>query len=766
MEAEDTTTSGSTINAPSEVEMTDGFNFFLPISKVDEDKRTIAGYASTEAKDSDGEIVSLDAIKAALPDYMAWGNIREMHRLSAIGTAEEAHVDKKGLWLTAKISDDGAWQKVIDKVYKGFSIGGRKLNKVADKITEMAMTEISIVDRPSNPECKFALAKMDKTGAIELEPGVELKHAKRTKAEKLAKSFAKVSEFLVKAADGKPPFEEPVAGNQPLDDANKNTCEKHAVVGCEKCAAKAAKAARKLAKRKFNAEQRQSAAADGDALPDGSFPIKNQSDLDNAVGLSGNASDPAKAKAHIRAMATKHGLSLPKSWDEDDKKSSKKAAKAAETFVKTISGSLSTEPSFLNLKPVEEDAGRARHDVQPAWLELGKPRKDGEGQTLAKRMSSTASLAYCFDSIRDAARSLMLEGKAEGGDMKDKVLAKQLGPAAQILATVIGQKATHEGQEALDFSDVDDRFIRDLLGEDFEMTVSNDGLSKTALGDPIGAALLDMVKRAAAPSRTMRMEAMGKNLKKAARARKAARGAIEDCHKMLKAAYIAKMEKAASGKKKPDDDDDEFDTAGAMDKLAAAYAELGKVSTFTKAAQAQLKKMAGRSGETEQEPTTGNAHYEVPAGVKRLSPAEMATASPGGTGGGSEPPIQALDKEWAGKLAKVAGKDGRVDPGTVVLMVENARLEAQNDLLSRSMRGAASRQPYSFDLTKIAGQGKQGGPKGDPIMKAIQDSGVSLSQLENDEAARGRVIGTYMMDSTNGKSVLDPAFRGTAGLRR
>ena len=68
-------------------------SFFLPITKVDKKQRMVWGYASTPTKDLDDEIISLDAIKAALPSYMEWRNIREMHQASAVGTAKEANVD-------------------------------------------------------------------------------------------------------------------------------------------------------------------------------------------------------------------------------------------------------------------------------------------------------------------------------------------------------------------------------------------------------------------------------------------------------------------------------------------------------------------------------------------------------------------------------------------------------------------------------------------------------------------------------------------------
>ena len=62
-------------------------------------------------------------------------------------------------------------------------------------------------------------------------------------------------------------------------------------------------------KREFSAEQRRSAAESGAALPDGSFPIHNKSDLHNAMQAIGRAKDPAKAKAHIRRRAKALGLS-------------------------------------------------------------------------------------------------------------------------------------------------------------------------------------------------------------------------------------------------------------------------------------------------------------------------------------------------------------------------------------------------------------------------------------------------------------------------
>ena len=131
---------------------------YFPIAKVDAERREVWGYASTEARDDQGEVVKREALTAALGDYMKFANIREMHQLSAVGVAKEAGVDDKGLYVGARIVDDQAWAKVIEGVYKGYSIGGRVTQRdPADykTITGLVLNEISLVDRPANPEAVF-----------------------------------------------------------------------------------------------------------------------------------------------------------------------------------------------------------------------------------------------------------------------------------------------------------------------------------------------------------------------------------------------------------------------------------------------------------------------------------------------------------------------------------------------------------------------------------------------------------------------------------
>ena len=94
---------------------------------------------------------------------MRFANIREMHQPSAVGIAKEAAIDDKGLYLGAKIVDDEAWQKVVEGVYKGFSIGGCVTARDARDptvITGHRLAEITLVDRPANPEATVELFKV------------------------------------------------------------------------------------------------------------------------------------------------------------------------------------------------------------------------------------------------------------------------------------------------------------------------------------------------------------------------------------------------------------------------------------------------------------------------------------------------------------------------------------------------------------------------------------------------------------------------------
>ena len=178
------------------------------IQKVDAEQRLVFGYASTEAIDAAGEIVLKSAIEDALDDYLAYPALREMHQLSAVGKTVEASVDGRGLYIGAKIVDDVAWGKVTSGVYKGFSIGGKTLARdPKDKkvITKVRLDEISLVDRPANPE-----ARIDLWRAAGLHDGDLVKVIGERDA--LAKSLAHRDRVLGELADRVEPLVKTVAG--------------------------------------------------------------------------------------------------------------------------------------------------------------------------------------------------------------------------------------------------------------------------------------------------------------------------------------------------------------------------------------------------------------------------------------------------------------------------------------------------------------------------------------------------------------------------
>ena len=138
------------------------------ITKVEaQDDGTIKvfGTASTGAVDDADETVLPDAMKAALPAYMRFGALREMHGLTAAGATLSAEVGEDGATrIAAHVVDPVAVKKVQHGVYKGFSIGGKVLARDAGDrkvITKLKLNEISLVDRPCNPEAVIDMWKAD-----------------------------------------------------------------------------------------------------------------------------------------------------------------------------------------------------------------------------------------------------------------------------------------------------------------------------------------------------------------------------------------------------------------------------------------------------------------------------------------------------------------------------------------------------------------------------------------------------------------------------
>lgn len=150
----------------------------IPFEKVDIKNRTIEGFATLDNVDSAGEIVDFEASREAFRNWI--GNIREMHGPKAVGKAlkveerEKVHGNKhyRGIWVKAYISKGAqdTWEKILDGTLRGFSIGGRVLEKRPEivksdddvfskqhavRITKYVLSELSVVDNPANPLAVF-----------------------------------------------------------------------------------------------------------------------------------------------------------------------------------------------------------------------------------------------------------------------------------------------------------------------------------------------------------------------------------------------------------------------------------------------------------------------------------------------------------------------------------------------------------------------------------------------------------------------------------
>lgn len=185
---------------------------FGTINKADEQddgSLIVEGIVSSEAVDSDGEIILAAAMKAALPDYMRFANVREMHQPKAAGVALQCDVADGGVTtIVAKIVDSEAVKKIVAGVYKGFSIGA-KILKRADLnkaiIEQIRLVEISLVDRPANPDALLSCWKGD---AMDVDNKEAEGQTEETKVEPQAEAVQ----------DATPPQDEPAPQDAPAQD--------------------------------------------------------------------------------------------------------------------------------------------------------------------------------------------------------------------------------------------------------------------------------------------------------------------------------------------------------------------------------------------------------------------------------------------------------------------------------------------------------------------------------------------------------------------
>jgi hypothetical protein len=142
---------------------------FAKVLRIDEKNRLVTLRATTEATDTFRTAFAYEASKEA---FQRWeqeaGNIREMHAPKAVGRSVQVDYDdrNRAIDVTLRISKGAqdTWEKIVDGTLQGGSIGAsnvvwqvnqqRAIGAPEKIATKYDLVELSLVDNPSNAECR------------------------------------------------------------------------------------------------------------------------------------------------------------------------------------------------------------------------------------------------------------------------------------------------------------------------------------------------------------------------------------------------------------------------------------------------------------------------------------------------------------------------------------------------------------------------------------------------------------------------------------
>jgi hypothetical protein len=382
-------------------------DLFLPLLKVDLDRRLVSGVATAEMPDRAGEIFDYASSK---PYFQQWsaealaasggkslGAVRAMHGPVAAGKLTDIAFDDdvKQITVAAKIVDDDEWRKVQEGVYTGFSQGGRYVKRWPDADTGLTRYtaephEISLVDLPCVPNATFEVVK----------DGVVEKRAFAARAE-AALPGQETAAVAAPEAQSLLPAPQPLPSLRGREEGDGD-----AAPGAEK--------------REFSAQEREKDAEAGVAMPDGSYPIKSAKDVENAVRDYNRSGQKPDVKAHIIARAKAIGAesALPDDWRKTaDKSAASLVAPSApqnapEALAKAAAAL--TQAALKLERAADEHASlrKALDDLAPALAEIKKRIAALEAQPLPAKaaLRSVAKTAGGADqaliSADDAVRRL------------------------------------------------------------------------------------------------------------------------------------------------------------------------------------------------------------------------------------------------------------------------------------------------------------------------------------------------------------------------
>lgn len=361
-------------------------NLFIPIIKVDAEQRLVYGIATGEAEDSAHEICDYASTK---PYYEKWSaQFAETTAGKSLGNLRAMHGDVAAGKLTAINFNDAARQiEICAKV-----VDDAEWNKVLEGVYTGFSQGGRYVNRWADP-----------AGGT------------RYTADPVEISLVDLpclpsATFEIVKSDG--------------------TIEKRAFA---------------MHKTNYSDAEREKMAEDGKAMPDGSYPIANKDDLENAIRAAGRAKDKEKVQAFImrRAKDLDAEDMIPESWT----KTEKAASADDEAAHDAAAAAQNAETAAAGDGDVTQDAA----DKALAALDLLKatvaaPRR------IAKGLPTAAALLNAAEWLHTLKHDIFAEEKQEGDDT---AVAGQLKQNLDDLLDSIGAYVAEELAELKNGQDVD-----------------------------------------------------------------------------------------------------------------------------------------------------------------------------------------------------------------------------------------------------------------------------------------------------------------------
>lgn len=209
-------------------ELAFSYALILKSEKQEDGTLKVFGKATDDSLDIDKQICDEGWLKTAMPDWFeSGGNIREQHSNIAAGVATDYESKADGHYITALVVDPVSVKKVETGVLKGFSIGIRSPRIIRDekaaggRIVDGQIVEVSLVDRPANPNAKLMLAKALESGEL-----VAVEQLNIPSPADLFKAAEETEEEKAKRLEEEATAAEALAEDKPAAEATEEEAEK------------------------------------------------------------------------------------------------------------------------------------------------------------------------------------------------------------------------------------------------------------------------------------------------------------------------------------------------------------------------------------------------------------------------------------------------------------------------------------------------------------------------------------------------------------